>query len=169
MFTIPNPPRRRGRPPTGVAQSPAERMRRYRARLLTRGARSAARSRGDPNLVAVRFRKDSLLSPSEREVIRRIVAQLHRLAEIPHRLAIFGSRAKGGSQPHSDIDLAVYMSRPSPQLQTRILSIVQGAQAPYEQDGYAIIVRPILLSVEPSGAFYDSIRDHLETVWTKPR
>ena len=144
-------------------------MRRYRARLLAKGIRQVSVAKVDPLLGAARFSRASLLSPAERDVIRRIAIRLRGLPELPEMLAIFGSRSKGGSVAGSDIDLAVFVRNPSVALQNRILAIAHRAQAPYEGEGCAIVVRPVLLKAGQSGAFLESIKDDLEVVWTKPR
>jgi len=75
-----------GRPRTGQALSPAERMRRYRAR---RGAAGAAR--------AAVLRKADLI---------RSLARAHGARSI----ALFGSAARGEEHPGSDLDFMVELA-----------------------------------------------------------
>jgi hypothetical protein len=153
---------------TGNAMSAAERMRRYRARLLAMGALPSRTREKDPFLGSIRFGPGSLLSPSEREVVRRFVANLRRLPNPPSRLGVFGSRARGGSTIGSDLDVAVFVDEPDARLERRILDAAERAHAPYSVDGAAIILRPVLLSLQPRSAFHLAIIGSMETVWKKP-
>lgn len=144
----------------------AERMRRYRARQLGRGVDRDGRP--DRHSAAVRFPASSLLTPAERDVIRRFVAALRRLPVRPSRVAIFGSRARGGSRIDSDVDVAVFMSRIDARLQGRVLAAAARAQAPYAVEGAAIVLRPVVLLEPATGGFHEGIRNDLEVVWTRP-
>lgn len=75
-----------GRPRTGRAQSPAERMRRYRARRRAGGAARAAV-----------LRKAELI---------RSLARAHGAVSI----ALFGSAARGEERPGSDLDFMVELA-----------------------------------------------------------
>jgi hypothetical protein len=144
----------------------AERMRRYRARQLRRGVDRDGRR--DPHVAAVRFAASSLLTPGERDVVRRFIAGLKRLPVRPSRVAIFGSRARGGSRIDSDVDVAVFMPAVGATLQERVLAAAARAQAPYAVAGAAIVLRPVVLPDRPRGAFHEGIRNDLEIVWTRP-
>ena len=54
-----------------------------------------------------------MLSPREIEIVRQILAPF---ADSIDRVAVFGSRAMGTAQPHSDIDLALFGSLSERQL-----------------------------------------------------
>ncbi|MBW2067175.1 MAG: nucleotidyltransferase domain-containing protein [Deltaproteobacteria bacterium] len=46
------------------------------------------------------------LSPFEKELLRKLVSQLSNIAEV-RRVLVFGSRARGYSNEHSDLDIVV--------------------------------------------------------------
>jgi predicted nucleotidyltransferase len=48
-----------------------------------------------------------MIEPPVQEIVERIVAELH-----PRRVVLFGSRARGTPEPHSDLDLMVEMETP---------------------------------------------------------
>ncbi len=164
-----NAKKRRGRPPTGRALTAAERARRYRAGLRARGLRQKSVMRRDPLLEAVRFAPDSLLTPGEQDVLRRFCAGFRRLPRMPRRVAVFGSRARGGSHAHSDLDVAVMMDVPrDPAFEPVLSAIALSAQQPYWLDGYGISLRPVALYRGEPEAFLNAIRNDLEVVWTRP-
>ncbi len=163
--------RRRGRPPTGAAQSAAERMRAYRRRLLERGLVPKTVSAVDPVACAVRFAKDTLLTPAEQDVLRRFCAGLRRLPQLPLKVAIFGSRARGGSGVHSDLDVAVVMGcGRSGAIERTLASLAQRAHAPYHEADAGIRLRPVaVFSGDQSKGFFTAIQNQMEPVWTRPR
>ena len=147
----------------------AERARRYRARLRARGVRVHSVMRRDPVLEAVRFESNTLLTPGEQDVLRRFCAGLKKLPRRPRCVAVFGSRAKGGSHAHSDLDVAVLMDGPiDPSLQAALSAAALGAQKPYWLDRYGISLRPVPIFRAEPPAFLDAIRGHMEVVWTRP-
>lgn len=164
-----NVKKRRGRPPTGRALTAAERARRYRAGLRARGLRQKSVMRRDPLLEAVRFAPDSLLTPGEQDVLRRFCAGFRRLPRMPRRAAVFGSRARGGSHAHSDLDVAVLADgvRDSA-FDSALSAIALRAQQPYWLDGYGISLRPVVFYRDEPAAFLNAIRNDLEVVWTRP-
>jgi hypothetical protein len=164
-----NVKKRRGRPPTGRALTAAERARRYRARLRVRGLRQKSVMRRDPMLEAVRFAPDSLLTPGEQDVLRRFCGGFRRLPRMPRRAAVFGSRARGDSHAHSDLDVAVMMDVPrDPAFEPVLSAIALSAQLPYRLDGYGISLRPVVFYRGEPTAFLDAIQEDLEVVWTRP-
>lgn len=50
--------------------------------------------------------KTGKLSPFEKELLERLVSHLSTIREV-HRILVFGSRARGFSNEHSDLDVAV--------------------------------------------------------------
>lgn len=147
----------------------AERARRYRARLRARGMRVRSAIRSDPLLEAVRFDPDTLLTPGEQDVLRRFCAGLSELPRLPRSVAVFGSRARGGSHAHSDLDVAVLSDGPRDRsLEAALSAIALGAQQPYWLDQYGISLRPVPIYRGEPSAFLDAIRDELEVVWKRP-
>ena len=161
--------RKPGRPVTGRAMGAAERARRYRARLRERGVRVATVMRQDPFLEALRFKPDTLLTPGEQEVLRRFCVGLKKLPRLPRSVGVFGSRAKGGSHAHSDLDVAVMMDEShGGSFQAALSAAALDAQRPYWLDQYGISLRPVPFYRGKPSAFQDAIRDELEVVWTRP-
>ena len=161
--------RRPGRPRTGRALSAAERARRYRARLRARGLRLRSAMRRDPLLAAVRFGRATHLSPGEQDVLRRFCGEFARLPRLPAWAAVFGSRARGASQAHSDLDVAVLVDAPrDPAFESALSAIALAAQRPYWLGAYGISLRPVPVYPGESAPFLDAIRDEMEVVWTRP-
>lgn len=147
----------------------AERARRYRARLRARGLRVASVMRRDPVLAAMRFEPDSLLTPGEQEVLRRFCAGLAKLPRLPRSVAVFGSRARGGSHAHSDLDVAVLTDQPRDRsLENALSAIALGAQQDYWIGEYGISLRPVAVHRGERSGFLDAIRPEMEVVWTRP-
>ena len=162
--------RKRGRPPTGNAQSAAERMRAYRRRLRERGLVPKTASALDPVAFAVRFAKDTLLTPTEQDVLRRFCAGLRRLPQLPLEVAVFGSRATGGSGVSSDLDVAVIMGcGRSGEIERLLASLAHRAHAPYHGGDAEIRLRPVaVFSGDRPKGFFTAIRNQMEPVWTRP-
>ncbi|MGQ0656332.1 MAG: nucleotidyltransferase domain-containing protein [Betaproteobacteria bacterium] len=161
----------RGRPRTGRAVPAAERMRAYRRRLRERGLAVRRRIVQDPVALAVRFPAATLLTPGERDVLRRFCAGLGRLPALPQQVSVFGSRATGGSTARSDLDVAVVIDTPrSAALEQALFSLAARAQAPYQEAAAGIRLKPVPIFAEDrGGGFFRSIRRHMHTVWTRPR
>ena len=161
--------KKKGRPPTGRALTAAERARRYRARLRTRGLRLRSATRRDPLLAAVQFGRDTHLSPGEQDVLRRFCGEFARLPRLPVRAAVFGSRARGASGPHSDLDVAVVVDAPrDPAFESALSAIALAAQRPYWLGAYGILLRPVPFYAGERTALLEAIGDEMEVVWTRP-
>lgn len=162
---------RRGRPPTGQARTAAERMQAYRRRLRERGLAVRSVTAQDPLAAAADFRPRSLLTPAEKDVIRRFCAGMKKLPLLPDSLAVFGSRAKGGAHIDSDLDLAVLMpGENSAKIEQSLAAISAWAVKPYQAEGIGIRLRPVaLFHADRQGAFFQAICKDMDTVWTKPR
>lgn len=163
--------RRRGRPRTAAPLSAAERMRRYRARLLEQGLHARSVLKRDPVVRAVRFKPDSLLTPGEREVLRRFCSGLRRLPALPQHVAVFGSRARGGSDAGSDLDVAVIVDRAEEvrAVQHALGRIAAAACGDYQVGEYRIRLRPVVLHRGARSGLMQAVRADRETVWTRPR
>ena len=158
-----------GRPRSLAALSPAERMRRYRARLRARGLRMATVKRRDPVAARVRFGRGSLLTPGEQDVLRHFCAGFRRLPAMPVRAAVFGSRARGTSGARSDLDVAVFFdSGPSAEVDAGLAAIAFAAQTPYREADFGIFLKPVAIHRAERGTFLQRIRRDLEVIWTKP-
>jgi hypothetical protein len=152
--------------------SAAERMRRYRARLRARGVRRVEARTADPWLEAVRFPAASLLSPGERDVLRRFCAGLRRLPVAPRKVAVFGSRVRGGSDERSDLDAAVSLDGPrTAGLESALSAIALAARKPYASGEYGIFLRPVALYEDerPASALAGAVAREGEVIWTRPR
>ena len=158
----------RGRPSTGAAMTAAERMRVYRVRLRERCVSAVSALRPDAHLAAVRFGRESLLTPGEQDVLRRFCLGLRRLPEMPSKLAVFGSRAKGHSGERSDLDLAVFMDSPrSPAVENAIARLAFSAQAPYREGSFGIFLNPVVLFGDDPPGLPELVRRDLETIWKR--
>ena len=147
----------------------AERARRYRARLAARGLRMKSMMRHDPILEAVRFAGDTALSPGEQEVLRRFCGAFGSLPQLPSRAAVFGSRARGASHPHSDLDVAVLVDAArDPAFEPALSAIALAAQRRYWLGEYGISLRPVPLYRGEPASFLQAIRGDLEVIWTRP-
>lgn len=147
----------------------AERARRYRARLRARGVRIRTVMRPDPLAGAVKFGPETLLTPAEQDVLRRFCARLGKLPRLPRSVAVFGSRAKGGSHAHSDLDVAVLADGMRDRsFESALSAIALGAQKSYWLGEYGISLRPVAFYRGESPAFLDAIRNDWEIVWTRP-
>lgn len=125
--------------------------------------------RRDPLVEAVRFDRDTLLTPGEQDVLRRFCARLGKLPSLPRSVAVFGSRAKGGSHAQSDLDVAVLADGMRERsFETALSAIALGAQKPYWLGEYGISLRPVAFYRGESPAFLDAIRNDWEIVWTRP-
>lgn len=163
-------PRRPGRPRSAAARSAAERMRAYRLRLRERGIRARTILEASPLLEALRFKRDSLLTPGEQEVLRRFCGGFERLPELPAKVAVFGSRAKGGSNARSDLDVAVFMGgKRSAATESALLRIAYAAQQPYREKGCGIFLKPVAFFRGEAKSLREAILPDLEVVWTRPR
>jgi hypothetical protein len=163
-------PARRGRPRSMAPLSAAERMRRYRARLRERGLSRRVVLTEDPWLAGVRFGRDSLQTPAERDVLRRFCAGLSGLDVWPSRIAVFGSRARGGAHEDSDLDVAVFVdAEPGGQLESRLFDLAVRAQAPYAEGACTIRLRPVLLRERERSTLARTVRSEMEVVWTRQR
>ena len=162
--------RKRGRPRTGAAVPAVERMRAYRRRLRERGLLPKTVTVVDPVASAIRFAKDTLLTPTEQDVVRRFCAGLRRLPQLPLKVAIFGSRAKGGSGVNSDLDVAVVMGcGRSRGIERTLASLAHRAHAPYREGDAGIRLRPVaVFSEDQAKGFFSAIRIQMEAVWTRP-
>lgn len=162
--------RRPGRPRGAAAMTAAERMRAYRQRLREKGIRSRTVLEKSPLLAAVRFDRHTLLTPGEQDVLRRFCGGLGRIAALPRKVAVFGSRAKGTAHQRSDLDLAIFLDGArSPAIEQALARLAFQAQAPYREDRYGIFLKPVAFFRGESAAFRNAVRPELEVVWTRPR
>ena len=170
IVTCYNKPMPRGRPRSMHATTAAERMRAYRRRLRERGLVMRGQLVSDPLAAAVRFPPGTLLTPAEQDVLRRFCAGLGRLPVLPSQVSVFGSRARGGSTPQSDLDIAILVDTPkSPSFEQAMYSLAAQAQAPYQDGGVGIHLKPVaLFSEDRHTGFFNTIRKEMVPVWTKP-
>lgn len=126
--------------------------------------------RRDPMLEAVRFAPGTLLTPGEQDVLRRFCAGLTGLPRLPQRVAVFGSRARGGSDEHSDLDVAVYFGGERDRAtESQLSAIAQEASRRYRSGQYGIFLRPVPLYRASDAAFASAIQGEAQTVWIAPK
>jgi hypothetical protein len=164
--------RSRGRPRSAAPLSAAERMRRYRARLRARGLRRVEMRRRDPLVAALRVPAGSFLTPGEKEVLRRFCSGLAALPALPAQLRLFGSRARGDADEHSDLDVAVLFDGGRDRaVESELARLAFEARAPYCSGAYAIRLRPVALFARE--ALAEPLRRTLaaegQTIWTRPK
>jgi len=164
--------RRRGRPRSAAPVPAAERMRRYRARLRARGLRRVEVRRRDPLAAELRFAPASLLTPGEQDVLRRFCAGLRVLPELPAKVLVFGSRAQGGADERSDLDVAVlFDGGRNVAIEAALSDIALEARRPYCAGEYGIYLKPVALFGRRRGP--DPLRDVVaregEAIWKRPK
>ena len=138
-------------------------------RLRSRGVRLKAVMRHDPVLEAVRFDRDTVLSPGEQDVLRRFCGAFGGLPRVPVRAAVFGSRARGDSHAHSDLDVAVMVDAPrDPAFESALSAIALAAQRPYWLGEYGIFLRPVPFYRGEQTVLLEAIGGEMEVVWTRP-
>lgn len=126
--------------------------------------------RRDPVLEAVRFDPDTLLSPGEQDALRRFCAGFSKLTRLPQRAAVFGSRARGGSDERSDLDVAVYFDGGRDrETESRLSWIAGEAARRYRSGHYGIFLRPVPLYGRSDAAFAAAIEPEAQTIWTAPK
>ncbi|MBI3375787.1 MAG: nucleotidyltransferase domain-containing protein [Betaproteobacteria bacterium] len=120
-------------------------------------------------LARVQFGRETFLTPGEQDVLRRFCARFRELPCLPQRVSVFGSRAKGDSHAHSDLDVAVLMDGShNPAMDTALSAIALGAQKNYWLGEYGISLRPVAIYAGEAVAFLDAIGNDEEVVWTRP-
>jgi hypothetical protein len=138
-------------------------------RLRSRGVRLKAVMRRDPVLEAVRFARDTVLSPGEQDVLRRFCGAFGSLPRMPARAAVFGSRARGDSHAQSDLDVAVLVDAPrDPAFESVLSAIALAAQRPYWLGQYGILLRPVPFYAGERTPLLEAIGREMEVVWTRP-
>jgi hypothetical protein len=165
-------PRRRGRPRSATALTAAERMRRYRARLRERGWRRVESHGRDPSLAGMRFSESSLLTPGEREVLRRFCAGAAALPRPPRQVLVFGSRALGGADERSDLDIAVrFAGARDREIEAALSAIALRARRGYCSGEYGIFLKPVALFDAERGlsALAQAVAAEGQAIWTRPR
>ncbi|MGQ0651554.1 MAG: nucleotidyltransferase family protein [Betaproteobacteria bacterium] len=163
--------RGRGRPRSASPLTAAERMRRYRARLRERGWRRVESRGRDPLLAGVRFSEASLLTPGEREVLRRFCAQAAALPRAARKVLVFGSRARGDADERSDLDVAVrFAGARDRQIESALSGIALRARRGYSTARYGIRLKPVALFDAERGAsaLAHAVAAEGETIWTRP-
>jgi hypothetical protein len=117
----------------------------------------------------VRFRRQTLLTPGEQDVLRRFCSALPALPRLPTGVAAFGSRARGDANEQSDLDVAVlFDGTRDREVESKLSAIALAAQRAYWLDGYAIALRPVALYRDEASPFLEAIREDLEPIWTRP-
>ena len=138
-------------------------------RLRSRGVRLKSVMRRDPLLEAVCFDPRTLLTPGEQDVLRRFCAGFGRLPRMPRRAAVFGSRARGDSHAHSDLDVAVMVDAPrDTAFESALSAIALAAQRPYWLGQYGILLRPVPFYADERTPLLEAIAREMEVVWTRP-
>ena len=164
--------RGRGRPRSVAPLSAAERMRRYRARLRERGWRRVESRARDPRLAGLRFSEASLLTPGEREVLRRFCAAAAALPRPPRQILVFGSRARGDADERSDLDVAVrFTGARDREIESALSGLALRARRGYCTGEYGILLKPVALfdAETAASALAHAVAAEGETIWTRPR
>ena len=110
------------------------------------------------------------LSPAEETLLRRFLDRL--LAAAPpgsvRAVRVFGSRARGASGPHSDLDVAVEVTEAADRRHLSDLAADAAWEAMWERDLVELGLAPIVLPPGPAQGLRAAIlRDGL-TLWERP-
>jgi hypothetical protein len=108
-------------------------------------------------------------TPLEQDIIRRLATDLAGAGIPARRLRIFGSRARGRSDEHSDLDIAVDLGSPrDPGLARRVRDLGFSLSVRPEGGGPGLRVQLLpLFEGEELTPLARTIAREAETVWTR--
>jgi predicted nucleotidyltransferase len=112
---------------------------------------AGARYEEDRRPRAANSSKPSSLSAVDREIARELGRRLSDVAPI-RNLRVFGSRARGDSQPGSDLDLFIELDEVTPQLQERVSVIAWQVGLEMDRVISTVVVSHADLEEGPMGA-----------------
>ena len=111
----------------------------------------------------------STYTPLETDIIRRLAEALVEAGIPACSLRVFGSRARGHSDEHSDLDIAVALrAPPDPMLTRRILDLGRALSVPPEPGAPGLRVQTVpFFEGEEWSPLARAIAPDAETVWTR--
>jgi predicted nucleotidyltransferase len=109
----------------------------------------------------------SPLTPLETQIVTQLARTLIGAGVPVTALRVFGSRARGHSDEHSDLDVAVILaSPPDPSLTRQVLDL--GHALSIETDGQGLRVQTVpFFAGEELGPLARTIAAEARTVWTR--
>jgi predicted nucleotidyltransferase len=109
----------------------------------------------------------SRLTPLETQIVMQLACALVGAGVPVTALRVFGSRARGHSNEHSDLDIAVVLaSPPDPSLTRRVLDLGHAVSIETDVQGLRVQAVPFFWG-EESGPLARSIAAEARTVWTR--
>lgn len=105
------------------------------------------------------------LSPFERDLLRKLVSQFSSIPNV-HRILLFGSRARGLSDEHSDLDVAVVTEKIDPASRAAV-EAAKWEALPEDSFLYANVITIPAEQLAAETAFSRALNEEGIELWTR--